>query len=155
MKAAINAEGKLELDVGELVAGMSDADKRVVAKFACFDEVLIKGILEALVDGHMWSDETDGPWWHGGETYTKLRMQLLPLLPAITAEAVRHLEAEMRAARKERDAYRDACWRLQREWRQGDSGSFESVYEYRRPMSKEDAEAYLRGVEAEVEAGRG
>lgn len=150
MKASIDKDGYLKLDAQTLIQMMPDDVKRAVAKYALFDELLLTGILQALVLGTMWHEDEEGPWWFGGDTFTKLRLQLLPLLPAITAEAVRHLEAEMRAARTERDRWRDACWKLQRSWPRERGQALPSVeveYEYRRPMTAEQAAEYLRGVE--------
>lgn len=153
MKATIDKDGKLTIDMSEVVESMSDEDKRTIAKYAVFNEVLLTGILEALVHGTMWLADEDGPWWFGGDTFNKLRLQLLPLLPDITAEAVRRIDAELRATGIERDRWRDACWALERDWPEGRRER--KLYEYRDPLTKEEAAAYLRELEQKLGANRG
>lgn len=152
MKATIDKDGRLCIDMSELVHAMAEPDRRTLAKYAVFEEVLLEGLIGALVDGHMWSEDDDGPWWHGGNTYTKLRLKLLPLLPEVTAEAVRHIEAEARRERASAVGWRDACFKLERLWRESEYPPERRENPYADPMTKEQAAAYLATVEAKLAA---
>lgn len=153
MKVTIDDKGQLTLDCNELVESLDEKTLRTLSKFAVFQQTLLDGVVEALVDGQMFSNDEENAWWYGGDTFQKLRLKVLELLPAISAEAVRHLVADALASRKERDAWKDACWMLEREWdenrRERERGY---GYEYRRPMSKEDAAAYLQKLEERLAA---
>lgn len=149
MKADIDSDGYLRIDAQSLVQSFPDAVLRDVAKYALFNDLLLDGIVGALVDGHMWGDGEE-PWWFGSETFTKLRLRLLPLLPEITAEAVRHLERDARKERTERVRWHDAAWKLWHAWpdkaTRPEHPSW--AYEHQETMTKEQAEAHLRKVEA-------
>lgn len=155
MKAEIDKDGYLKIDAQSFVQSLPDAVLRDIAKYTLFNELLLTGILEGLVNGTMWGDDGE-PWWFDSGTFTKLRLQLLPLLPAITAEAVRYLEAEARRAKAEQARWNDAAWKLWHAWpdRDGRPEHPSYAYEHHQSMSKEAAEAYLRAVEATVAAER-
>lgn len=152
MKTDIDKDGYLRIDAQSLVQSLPDRVLRDVAKYALFDELLLGAIVGALVDGTMWGDDCEEPWWFSSETFTKLRLQLLPLLPAITAEAVRHIERTARRATEEERRWRDAAWKLWHAW--PDRSTRPEMpswpYEYHETMTKEQAEAHLRGVEKKL-----
>jgi hypothetical protein len=152
VKATIDHEGYLKIEVGSIVESMSDADLRALAKYAVFQEVLLAGVVDALVDGHMWNDDPEPAWWMGGDTFNKLRMKLAPLLPDVACKAVQHLERETRQARAEARAWRDACWKLERDWPEARDLRRDYSGEYHRPMSKDEARAFLAAVEARITA---
>jgi hypothetical protein len=152
VKSEIDKDGCLRIDAQSLVQSFPDAVLRDLAKYALFDELLIAGILEGLVDGQMWQDEEQAPWWFTQETFTKLRLKLLPLLPEITAEAVRTLEADAKRARAEKNRWHDAAWKLWHAWpdkaTRPEHPSW--AYEHQETMTRETAEAHLRSVEAKI-----
>lgn len=156
MKADIDKDGYLRVDAQSLVQAMPDKVLRDIAKYALFDELLLSAVVGALVDGLMWGDGEE-PWWFSSETFTKLRLQLLPLLPEITAEAVRHLEIQARRSNAEKNRWHDAAWKLWHAWpdraTRPEMNSW--AYEHHETMTKEQAEGHLRGVEAKLAAERG
>lgn len=152
MKATIDKDGYLKLEAGSIIESLDEASLRAFAKYAVFQEHLLRGVADALVSGQMWEDDDEPPWWFGGDTLNNLRLKLLPLLPAITAEAVRHLERQTREAHAQANTWREACWALERDWpeardmRRGIDG------EYHRPLTREQAAEYLRNVEEKLAA---
>ena len=154
MKATIDSDGYLKIEAGAIVESMSESDLRTFSKYAVFQEVVLNGIVDALVDGHMWNDDPEPAWWFGGDTFNKLRMKLVPLLPEITRKAVSYLEQELRRARSEMAAWRDASWKLEREWNESRSNDrwrtagLDSPYH--KPMTQEEAGVYLREVESKL-----
>lgn len=152
MKATIDGEGHLKIEVGSIIESLSESDLRTFAKYAVFQEHLLRGVVDALVHGSMWRDDDEPAWWFGGDTFNALRLRVLELLPESALEAVRHCEAEMRRARAERDAYRAACWALERDWPEG-RRELPKWDPYKTPMTKEEAAAYLRAVENKLAIG--
>jgi len=146
VKATIDSDGYLKIECVSIVEAMTEADIRTLAKYAVFQDVLLKGVVDALVDGHMWSDDPEPAWWMGGDTFNDLRMKLIQLLPEIAEKAVGHLECEMRRARADAAAWRDACWALQRDWPEGPRSN--SRRDVERHMTKEECRAYLAALEA-------
>lgn len=151
MKAEVDKDGYLRIEVGAIVEALPDASLRAFAKTAVFQEHLLRGVIDALVHGQMWVDDEEPPWWFGGDFFNDLRLKLAPLLPTITMMAVAHLEAEMRRARREMKFYQDACWKLLREWPEGERPMNPVTYEHR--MNKEEATAYLRAIETKIAEG--
>lgn len=148
MKAQIDSEGFLKIECASLVEALSEADLRVLAKYAVFQDVLLRGVVDALVDGHMWEDDPEPAWWMGGDTFNNLRLRLVPLLPEITIKAVQHLEAELRHAQNDAKEWRKACWGLQERWPRGTpTPEYESSRPFRTPLSKEECAAYLTSLE--------
>lgn len=152
MKATIDDEGHLKIEVGSIIESLSEHDLRAFAKYAVFQEHLLRGVVDALAHGSMWVDDDEAPWWFGGDTFNELRLRVAELLPDIAREAVRHCEAEMRQARAERDTYREACWAFEREWPEGRRAPKRDPYA--KPMTKEEATAYLRAVEEKLAVGK-
>ena len=156
MKASIDDDGYLKLDAQTFVQSLPDKVLRDLAKYALFDELVIKGIIGALVDGLMWDEDGEQPWWFASETFTRLRLQLLPLLPDVTAEAVRHMEVEAKRAKTEANRWHDAAWKL---WHAFPDHSTRPehptwAYEHHATMTKEQAAEHLRAVEAKLAAER-
>lgn len=151
MKATIDQEGNLKIDMQAIIAALPESDLRMLAKYAVFQEHLLSGIIDALVDDQMWPDDAEGPWWFGGDTFTKLRLKLVALLPEITAQAVRHVELEMRRARQTSNEWREACFRLLREWPEGPRPE-PWPYSNERSLTKDQAVVYLRDVEQRIVA---
>jgi len=148
VKATIDTDGNLKIEMQSIVESMSERDLRTLAKYAVFQEVLLKGVIDALVKNNMWTDDDEEPaWWFSSDTFNKMRLQLLPLLPEITVMAVQHLEREVRHAKGESNAWRDVCWKLERQWRESqyppDSTREVCGRDYERPMTKEQVGAYL------------
>lgn len=151
MKATIDTDGYLKIECGSVIESLSVDDLRAFAKYAVFQEHLLRGVIDSLVSGQMWRDDEEPAWWFDAETTNKLRMRVLELLPEITVAAVMHIEQERRAAEADARQWQDACWNLERNWR-------ESLYppEYRYehksppPMTKEQAAEYLRTVEKKI-----
>lgn len=156
MKASIDDNGYLKIDAQSLVQAMPEAVLRDIAKYALFNELLLTGILEALVDGQMWQGEEQPPWWFDQDTFTKLRLKLLPLLPEITAEAVRHIERRERQAKAEKDRWNAAAWKLWHAWpdRSTRPEMPSWAYEHHEAMTRDQAKAWLDGVEARQQAER-
>jgi hypothetical protein len=151
VKATIDSDGHLKIEVGSLIEALSDADLRTFAKYAVFQEHLLRGAIDALVSGQMWADDDDPPWWFDGDTFNALRLKLLPFLPEVMAEAVRHCDREMRQARIERDTWRETCWSMERDWPEGRREPKPwQEREYAKPMTKAEAGALLRKVEAKI-----
>jgi hypothetical protein len=148
MKASIDDEGHLKIEVGSIIESMSESDLRTFAKYAVFQQHLLRGVVDALVHGSMWRDDEEPAWWFGGDTFNELRLRVLALLPEIALEAVRHCEAEMRRARRERDAYRTACWALEQNWPEGrrEPPKWDP---YITPLTKTEAAAYIRAVDGQ------
>lgn len=149
MKADIDKDGYLRLDAQSLVQALPDKVLRDVAKYALFNTLLLDGVIGALVDGQMWGADEDPPWWFGSETFTALRLKLLPLLPDIMAEAVRHLEAEARKQRAERLRWHSAAWKLWHAWPDRATRPEHPAwqYEHHATMTKNEAKAYLDATE--------
>jgi hypothetical protein len=156
MKCEVDKDGYLKIDAQSLVQSLPDDVLRTVAKYALFDELLIGGICEGLANGLMWSEDDEGAWWFCSETFTKLRLKLLPLLPEITAEAVRTLERDARREKAERQRWNDAAWKLWHAWpdRATRPEHPSWSYEHHETLTKEQAEAHLRGIEAKIAAER-
>ena len=149
MKADIDKDGYLRIDASSLVEAMPDDVIRTLSKYAVFQEKLLSGVVDALLDDHMWSDDEEGPWWHGGDTINKLRMRLLTRMPEITQKAAQHLEHELRNAKIEARTWREACWALERDWPEG-RREVKPWEQYERKLTKEEAGAYLREVEKKL-----
>lgn len=155
MKAVINEKGELAIDMGEVMERLPDESKRTIAKYAVFEEVLLDGVIGALVDSAMWSSDDDGPWWHSTRTHERLRAKLLPLLPVVAAEAVRTIERDRRHTEASEKWYRDATRFLERRW--PDRARLDEItaeLKERRldyPLfTREDAAKYLAEVEQRV-----
>lgn len=151
MKIDVTKEGDLHISLSSLVDALSEDALRVFAQSAVFQECLLRGVVDALAKGEMFGDAEEQPWWYGGDTFTELRLKLTALMPEVAAQAVIHLEREMRQARAERDAYRSALWRLSREWDERERersdverGNYRSM-PYVRHMERAEVDAYLAG----------
>ena len=48
MKATIDDEGYLKIEVGSIIESMSEADLRAFAKYAVFQQHLLRGVVDAL-----------------------------------------------------------------------------------------------------------
>ncbi len=150
MKAMIDSEGHLKIEVGSIIEALSEPDLRAFAKYAVFQEHLLRGVIDAMVTSNMWTDDAEAPWWFDSNTFNAMRMKLVALMPEITAQAVRHLECELRRAQADAKAWQDACWTLERDWPEGRPIRRNHDHLYVTPMTKEQASAFLATVEAKV-----
>jgi hypothetical protein len=150
MKAMIDGDGYLKIECGSIIESLSESDLRTFAKYAVFQDHLLRGVVDAIVDSNMWVDDDEGPWWFDSETFNRLRMKLIPLLPEIAAKAVQHLDVELRRARADAKEWREACWKLERDWPQEYRPP--KPPEYHQPLTKEQARAYLTALEAKLGA---
>lgn len=117
------ADGKIQIDVSDLVDSMSAEDKRRIARSLCADDYLIKAVLEIVADtspsgyGHFFEDDEDnGPWWFCSRTVLELREKLLPLMPTAARQAVLEALRQRDAAKADLKRHSDWAWRLYHAW---------------------------------------
>ena len=152
MKITIDNEGNFKFAVEDVISSLPEADLRVLSKYAVFQQTLLEGVVDALVEDHMWvDDDGEQPWWWGGDTFNNLRMKLLPLLPEMTVKAVRHLERETRTARVERDEWRALCYALQRNWLECPVTS-PPTWAHQHPLTREEVLQLLERLTAKLAA---
>jgi hypothetical protein len=146
MKATIDGEGHLKIEVGSIIESLSESDLRTFAKYAVFQQHLLRGVIDAMVDGSMWVDDEEPPWWFDSDTTNGLRMKLVALMPEVTAKAVQCLDTQMRRARADATYWRDACFALERDWPEGRPARRTYDHLYVTPMTKEQVREYLAKV---------
>lgn len=152
MKAEVK-DGRLCISAENAIRALDEKSLRELARYAVFQETLLDGVVGALVEGRMWGDDEEPAWWYGGDTFTKLRLKLLPLLPAVTAEAVREIERAARQAKENERRMHDGAWELWRAWpTRPHPDAPGGEFRYQEPMTREQAAEHLRGVEAKLAA---
>jgi hypothetical protein len=154
-------EGNLVIELGALVESMGDKELAELAKTAIFEDHFLRGVCDALAKGEMFGGGEEPAWWWGGDMFTELRLRLRPLMPEITAAAVSHLEREMRQARAESAAWRNACWDLVRSWEAAarertaiEDGPRRRDYPWEKALDQADAAQYLARLEAKLDEAR-
>lgn len=138
-------KGELRIDLDEIISRMTEDQLRELAQTAVFQESVLNGICDALVDGIMFDD-----WWWGGDTFNDLRLKLKPLMDDIAAQAVSFMKQELDKARHERDKWRSACWTLERHWHDAKLPDEQRIDYYAPRVTKEQAKVYIEKIAAEL-----
>ena len=110
MKATIR-DGKLTLDMEELLASLSDDERRRFSQYAVFSESVMEAVVDTVAHGGCFDD-----YWYIGGLAQKLREKLLPLMPAAVIELVEGIAAERDRAVIQKDQYQTALYEALYHW---------------------------------------
>jgi hypothetical protein len=157
MKLGVDKDGNLVLPLDEIFEKMTDEAKREAAKILAFSPVLMGAVLDCVVSGVMFQDDTRGAWWFGEREIQELREKLIPLMEGFARETVRGALVQRNAAQAAERRAEIRAHRLFHAWPEG--------FEHLRPspideprvvraeVQESEVETVLRG-EAGVPSGR-
>jgi hypothetical protein len=101
----------LQIDLEELIDGLDDKGRQLLARYSVFEEALLSAIVDTVVTGSAFEEG-----WYIGEMDQRLRLKLLPLLPDAYQELVRKLLQQRDSAKAERQKALDQLERAARHW---------------------------------------
>lgn len=115
MKAKL-VDGKVMIDLADLIDSLSLEECRDVARQVVADEHLFAAVLDCVKDGDFFSDDARGAWWFDRRSVLDLRAKLLPLMPEIAREAVKEALRQRDEAKAESERHRTWAYRMYHAW---------------------------------------
>lgn len=143
MKAKLE-NGKVTIDLQDLIDTLSLDDCRDVARHVVADEYLFKAVLECVAKGEYFTDDERGAWWFDERTVLEMRAKLLPLMPEIAREAVEAALHQRDEAKAESERHRRWAYQLYHAW--------PDAHWSARPRGPEDWHPTPRPKDAEIDA---
>lgn len=143
MRAEIK-NGKIALDVYDLVQSLSEEDRAEVARQVVADEHLFAAVLDCVVAGSFFEDAPGGHWWFDSRSVLELREKLLPLMPEIAREAVKAALHQRDEAKADAERHRTWAYAMYHAW--------PDAYWQTRPRGPAEWKPTPKPSEAEVEA---
>lgn len=108
-------DGKIAIDVSELVYCMSAEDRREVAKHIVARSDVFKAVVDCLVTGYFFDENSD--WWSLSFRETEeLRLRLEPLMPHIARQAIKSLVEERNKAKADLERIEKWAWSMYHAW---------------------------------------